>query len=190
MGGPGPSLFATADAMGGAVACESAESSGDADGAGGGDVLREICRCVLALPSPPDGPRPLDLTLEGLALLITDGHAVAAATLQRAAKVLTSIPVEDVLRWGWAATRASSAVWDYEGFHAISARQVQLVRDVGALAQLPLFLSPMGVARALMGDFAAWLKEAADPPETAFIAHRRLVEIHPFDDRNGRTARW
>ena len=42
---------------------------------------------------------------------------------------------------------------------------------------------------ALMGDFSAWLGRAADTPESAFIAHRRLVEIHPFDDGNGRTAR-
>jgi DNA-binding CsgD family transcriptional regulator len=156
-------------AWGAAILTVGGDESGDAEGAGGGDVLREICRCVLALPSPPDGPRPLDLTLEGLALLITDGHAVAAATLQRAAKVLTSIPVEDVLRWGWVATRASSAVWDYEGFHAISARQVKLVRDVGALAQLPLFLSPMGVARAWMGDFAGADAVAA---ESASVAAR------------------
>ena len=92
-------------------------------------------------------------TLEGLALLITEGHAAAAATLQRAAKVLTSIPVEEVLHWGWVAISASSAVWDYEGFYGISARQVRVVRDVGALAQLPLFLSQVGIARAWMGDF-------------------------------------
>jgi Fic family protein len=42
---------------------------------------------------------------------------------------------------------------------------------------------------ALMGDFAAWLAVAADTPEVAFAAHRRLVEIHPFNDGNGRTAR-
>jgi DNA-binding CsgD family transcriptional regulator len=138
-------------------------------GPGDGDVLLEICRSVRALPSPPDGPRPLDLALEGLALLITDGHAAAASTLQRAAKVLTSIPVEEVLRWGWVATRTSSAVWDYEGFHAISARQVQLVRDVGALAQLPLFLSQVGVARAWMGDFAGADAVAA---ESASVAAR------------------
>ena len=42
---------------------------------------------------------------------------------------------------------------------------------------------------ALMGDFAAWLHGMADTPETAFIAHRRLVDIHPFNDGNGRTAR-
>jgi DNA-binding CsgD family transcriptional regulator len=136
---------------------------------GDADVLLEICRSARALPPPPDGPRPLDLTLEGLALLITDGHAAAATTLQRAAKVLTSIPVDDVLRWGWVATRTSSAVWDYEGFHAISARQAELVREVGALAHLPLFLSQVGVARLWMGDFAGAGAVAA---ESASVAAR------------------
>ena len=42
---------------------------------------------------------------------------------------------------------------------------------------------------ARMGDFAAWLSTATDTPDTAFTAHRWLVEIHPFDDGNGRTAR-
>ena len=40
-----------------------------------------------------------------------------------------------------------------------------------------------------MGDFARWLTTAPDTPETAFLAHRRLVDIHPFNDGNGRTAR-
>jgi Fic family protein len=42
---------------------------------------------------------------------------------------------------------------------------------------------------ALMGDFAAWLTAAPGEPVTAFDAHRRLVDIHPFNDGNGRTAR-
>ena len=50
------------------------------------------------------------------------------------------------------------------------------------------FPSPAEVP-ALMGDFAAWLGDAPDTPETAFAAHRRLVDIHPFNDGNGRTAR-
>ncbi len=41
----------------------------------------------------------------------------------------------------------------------------------------------------LMTDFAAWLLTAPDTPETAFAAHRQLVDIHPFNDGNGRTAR-
>ena len=50
------------------------------------------------------------------------------------------------------------------------------------------FPSPAEVP-SLMGDFAAWLRDAPATPETAFTAHRRLVDIHPFNDGNGRTAR-
>src|SRR5215472_672473 len=120
----------------------------------GRDVLLEICRAAQALPPPPGDPRPLDLLLHGLALQTTYGPAAAAATLQRAGKVLTSIPVEDVLRWGWIATAAYTGVWDFDGLHAISIRQVQLVRDAGALVHLPLYLSQLGIALPWMGDFA------------------------------------
>ena len=41
----------------------------------------------------------------------------------------------------------------------------------------------------LMGDFAKWLSAAPATPESAFTAHRQLVNIHPFNDGNGRTAR-
>ncbi len=117
------------------------------------DGLLEICRAVQALPRPGD-PRPLDLLLDGLALLITDGHAAAAATLQRAAKMLTSIPIDDVLQWGWMAYSASAAVWDVEGMRAISARQAQLARAAGALAELPLYLNGLCLTTTWMGDFA------------------------------------
>jgi DNA-binding CsgD family transcriptional regulator len=120
----------------------------------GGGVLLEISRAILDLPRRPGAPRPLDLLLAGLALLTTEGRDAATPTLQRAAEVLPDLPVEDVLRWGWMATSASNAVWDNDGAYAISARQAQLVRDAGALAQLPLHLSALGMARAWTGDLA------------------------------------
>ena len=128
----------------------------------GGGVLLEISRAILDLPRRPGAPRPLDLLLAGLALLTTDGRAAATPTLQRAAEVLPDIPVEDVLRWGWMATAASNAVWDNDGAHAISARQVQLVRDAGAPAQLPLHLSALGMARAWTGDLAGAASNMAE----------------------------
>jgi Fic family protein len=42
---------------------------------------------------------------------------------------------------------------------------------------------------ALMADFATWLRTAPNTPDAAFTAHRRLVNIHAFNDGNGRTAR-
>ncbi|MET0227600.1 MAG: AAA family ATPase, partial [Actinomycetes bacterium] len=134
---------------------------------GGSDVVPEICRAVQALPPRPGGPRPLDLLLDGLALLTTDGHAAATPTLQRAATALLDLPLEDVLRWGWVAPAASNAVWDNDGARAISARQVQLVRDAGALAGLPLHLSALGIANAWTGDFAGAASNIAEADSVA-----------------------
>ena len=89
-----------------------------------------------------------------MAQLTVEGHAAAAPTLQRAAEALAEIPVEDALRWGWAAIGASTAVWDDEGMRAISARQVKLVRDAGVLAQLPLHLASLALSTSWTGDLA------------------------------------
>jgi hypothetical protein len=94
------------------------------------------------------------MLLDGLALLTTQGPAAATPTLQQAAKSLLEISMEDALRWGWVAMAASHAVWDYEGMLAIAARVLQLVRDAGALAQLPIHLSGLALAKAWIGDFA------------------------------------
>ena len=119
-----------------------------------GDVLVEICRAIQALPRRAGTPQALNLLLEGLALLTTDGRAAATPTLQSAAKALRSIAVEDVLRWGWSASGAIAAAWDDQAMLAIYARHVQLTRDAGALADLPIHLSALSFATAWVGDFA------------------------------------
>jgi len=70
----------------------------------------------------------------------------------------------------------------------IAGRYADQGRFVLTEAGRKAFPSPAEVP-ALMGEFAAWLGRAPDTPETAFAAHRRLVDIHPFNDGNGRTAR-
>jgi hypothetical protein len=81
---------------------------------GGADVLLDVCRAVRALPPLPADPHPLDLVIEGFALLVTDGHAVALPSLQRAATAVLQLPVEDVPRWGWHVGGVRSAIWDDE----------------------------------------------------------------------------
>jgi DNA-binding CsgD family transcriptional regulator len=145
-----------------------------AEDLGGPGVLPEICRAVQALLPRPGGPRPLDLLLDGLALLTTDGHAAATPTLQRAATALLDVPLEDVLRWGWLAMAASNAVWDNDGARAISARQVELLRDAGALAELPLHLSALGIANAWTGDFAGAASNIAEADSVAAATGSRF----------------
>jgi DNA-binding CsgD family transcriptional regulator/tetratricopeptide (TPR) repeat protein len=160
---------------------------------GGSGVLPEICRAVQALLPRPGGSRPLDLLLDGLALLTTDGHAVATPTLQRAATALLDIPLEDVLRWGWVAMAASNAVWDNDGARAISARQVQLVRDAGALAGLPLHLSALGISNAWIGDFAGAASNIAEADSVAAATGSRffpwaLLRLRALQGREGEAS--
>ena len=123
--------------------------------AGAGDLL-EVSRAARGL-QPADSPRPVDLVLDGLTLLVTDGPTVAAATLRQAASAFASadISVEEALRWGWLAQGAASAVWDDVRWRAILLRQVQIARDVGALDELPIDLGSLGTDAAWSGDFAA-----------------------------------
>ena len=133
----------------------------------GGHVFLEICRAARALPPQPGPARPLGLLLDGLALLTTDGHAAAIPALQRAAKAVADLPVEDLLRWGWMAQSASITVWDDEGSRALCARNVRLVRDAGALAELPIHLSGLGMARSWTGDLAGAAALAAEADSIA-----------------------
>ncbi|MBV8988887.1 MAG: AAA family ATPase, partial [Solirubrobacterales bacterium] len=137
------------------------------------DVLVEICRAVLALP-PLDAPRPCDLMLAGFALLITEGNAAATPTLQKAVMAVADIPVEDVLRWGWMTAGASAAVWDHEGWLTSCTRQVQVVREAGALAALPIHLTYLGMGIVWTGDFAGTASLVAEVENVAKVTGTRF----------------
>jgi DNA-binding CsgD family transcriptional regulator len=135
----------------------------------GSEDLPEICRAVRDLPSRPGPPRPVDLLLDGLALLVTDGYAAATPTLRRARAALATVRAEDVMHWGWMAPAASATVWDFEGMCAIAARTVQLVRNAGALAQLPILLAVLGALTVWRGDFAGAASLIAEADTVAMV---------------------
>jgi ATP/maltotriose-dependent transcriptional regulator MalT len=112
--------------------------------------------------------------LDGFALLITEGHAAATPTLQQAVLAVAGIPVEDVLRWGWMTAGASAAVWDHEGWLASCTRQVQVVRDAGALAALPIHLTYLGMATVWTGDFAGAASLVAEIASVAAMTGTRF----------------
>ncbi|HEY6310029.1 MAG TPA: LuxR C-terminal-related transcriptional regulator [Streptosporangiaceae bacterium] len=122
--------------------------------AAAGDLL-EVCRAARAL-APSAQPRTVDLVLDGLALVVTDGSATAAPTLRRAVSAFidADITAEEALRWGWLAQAAASALWDDDTWHALLVRQVRLAREAGALDQLPVMLDALGTAVAARGDLA------------------------------------
>jgi ATP/maltotriose-dependent transcriptional regulator MalT len=91
------------------------------------------------------------------------------------------------------APAASNAVWDNDGARAISARQVQLVRDAGALAGLPLHLSALGIANAWTGDFAGAASNIAEADSVAAATGSRffpwaLLRLRALQGREGEAS--
>jgi hypothetical protein len=122
---------------------------------GGG--VREVAAAARAAPPAPRPVRAPDLLLDGLAVLITDGYPAGVPLLKRALSAFRGedISMREQVRWLWVACHAAIVVWDWESWHALSARQVQFARDAGALAVLPMALTSLAAARLWPGDFAA-----------------------------------
>ena len=123
----------------------------------GAGSLHEVARAARSAPPPAGAPRPADLLLDGLAVLVTEGRARAAPLLRQAARVFAEdeITVEEGLRYGWLATTAAAIVWEEEYWHAIVARQLQSLREAGLLVHLPIWVQSMAIITAWRGDFAA-----------------------------------
>jgi DNA-binding CsgD family transcriptional regulator len=157
-----------------------------------GPSAGEVARAALAAPRPPEPPRASELLLEGLALLITEGYATGTPVLQQAVSVFRSetVGTEERLRWSWLAGRAAWRIWDFDSWDTLTARQVQVARDTGALTVLPLTLSlrvgvhlvsgELNVAASLVEQVGA-LADAIDnrtaPYPAVSVAAFRGVEV-------------
>jgi DNA-binding CsgD family transcriptional regulator len=110
-----------------------------ADGPG----LREVAEAARSAPPPPEPPRAVDLLLDGLALMTTEGPAAGAPTLGRAVSAFLTgeSSAEEEIRWLWLAVYAALDLWDDEAWHALAVRHVRLLRGAGALAMLPIALN-------------------------------------------------
>jgi DNA-binding CsgD family transcriptional regulator len=146
--------------------------------AGAGD-LREVSRAARAVPAPEHPPRLIDLLLDGLALMVTDGPAVAAPVLRRAAAAFTSAdtPVEERLRWTWLSQVPASYLWDFDSVLAITDGASRLARDAGALDQLPIDLQAQAQIATWAGDIPA---AAALITEAHVIAEATGTQIAPL----------
>jgi DNA-binding CsgD family transcriptional regulator len=119
--------------------------------------LVEVSRAAASAPRPSGPLRPLDLLLDALCALVTEGRAAAAPLLRRATVVLANeaTPAQESLRWGWRPLLPPILLWDETGWHAISARHLREAREAGALARLPIDLIDWGICVTWCGDFGA-----------------------------------
>jgi DNA-binding CsgD family transcriptional regulator len=118
-------------------------------GAGVVDVSRAAGRLPL-----PSSPRPADLLLEGMARLFTKGHAAARPVLERAITAVRGpeLSHQEQMRWLPVSCTASVELWDDEGWYEDTARYVDIVRNSGALSELPFCLNLRSVALILAGE--------------------------------------
>jgi DNA-binding CsgD family transcriptional regulator/tetratricopeptide (TPR) repeat protein len=102
-------------------------------------------------------PRAPDLLLQGLAVLHTEGYPAGTPILKRALRAFRSdeLSGEEGIRWLWLACHTAMDLWDDESWFVLSARQVKLARDAGALTVLPLALNRQAGLHVLTGEFAA-----------------------------------
>jgi DNA-binding CsgD family transcriptional regulator len=124
----------------------------------GGDIQEIACAAAAAPRTPHARQQVRDLLVDGLAAHFTDGYAAGLPILQKALSAFGHGTSDDEeLRWLWLGCIAALHVWDDEHWEELSARFVQIARDVGSLSELPLALT----TRAHMHLFAGELPAAA-----------------------------
>ncbi|MGW3512132.1 AAA family ATPase [Streptomyces sp. NPDC000994] len=116
--------------------------------------LTTVSNAARSARPAPDGPPPGDELLEGLATLVTDGTAAAAAGLRRAVTSFlgAEVSADDFLHWGVPVANAALSLWDFEAWDSVSTRHVELARSSGALAPLANALNAHRVVALWRGD--------------------------------------
>ena len=120
-----------------------------------GTGLLQVADAVRTAPSVLP-PRASDLLLDGWVLLITEGYQAGAPMLKRALSVFRSksVPRDEEIRWLWLACHTAYELWDDETWRLFSERLVELAREAGALAELPIALDALSSWALFAGDFA------------------------------------
>jgi DNA-binding CsgD family transcriptional regulator len=124
---------------------------------GSHDGVRKLADAARRAPPMSEPPRALDLLLDGLAVLHTEGYPAGTPMLKRAVCAFRSdeLSSEEGIRWLWLACRTAMDLLDDESWFVLSARQVSLARAGGALTVLPLALNLQAGIRIFAGQFAA-----------------------------------
>jgi DNA-binding CsgD family transcriptional regulator/tetratricopeptide (TPR) repeat protein len=127
---------------------------------GRGRGVLEAAEAARAAPPVPGPPRGIDLLLDGLATLLTEGWAAGVPLLRRARGAFQE---EDELRWLGLAWSTAADVWDADATYALATREVERAREAGALSRLPIALNQLAGIHVHAGEFdtAASLIEEA-----------------------------
>ena len=142
-----------------------------------GGTVQEVSRAALSGPQAPSTPRPSDLMLDGLSVLVIEGRAAAALGLRRAVSAFADgeAGIAGGLRWGYLRTAAACTLWDEENWRNVAVEQLQYVREAGLLVHLPMYLQSLGIVTTLRGDFATAGSLIAEADAVAEATGTRLA---------------
>jgi len=117
---------------------------------------REVGEAARGAP-PAELQRATDKLLDALAVRLTDGFAPSAPMIQRVLTAFSDedVPVQESMRWLLLAGVIAADLWDLERWDMVTARHVAIIREAGALSELPLALDSSAVVHVFAGDLAA-----------------------------------
>lgn len=116
----------------------------------------EIVAAARVSASAQQPPPAADLLLDALAVRITKGYGDVVEPLRGALEALRHRPAgKRGVRWLGLGCRLASDLWDDELWCAMTALQLQRVREADALAVLPYALADRAMMELSRGDFAA-----------------------------------
>jgi DNA-binding CsgD family transcriptional regulator len=140
------------------------------------DAHRVAVRALAAPPSLPQ-PRAVDLLLDGLALLITQGPELGTSRVRDALRAFRDGEMRSPqrLRWLWLCGRTAGFVWDYESWDSLTLQQIQTARQAGALGDLPLALSTRVGVQIFAGRLEAAAALVEESSALADVTDERIV---------------
>jgi hypothetical protein len=135
----------------------------------------------------PQPPTAMDLLLDGLTTRFTKGYAAALPQLRRALAAFQTDADHNrdgLLGWPWLACPVAREpippdLWDDEAWHHLAVHAVDLARELGAVASLPVALSYRAGVHVLSGEFA---QAPAPLEESDTLAEAAGIE-RPLDPR-------
>jgi tetratricopeptide (TPR) repeat protein len=111
--------------------------------------------------------------------LLSDSYAAAVPILREAQRAIGGgMSQAEQLRWMWGATVSSITLWDDEGWERLADRHLRLIRETGALSDLPVALGHRGQMHVFAGELgmAASLHEALE--EATELTGSNLAPYH------------
>jgi len=118
------------------------------------DGMLQVAAAVRGARPAPELASAAELLLDGLAVLTTEGHAAGAPLMSRALSAFRSqeASTDEALRWLPFACRMSRDAWDDDSWDVLSTRLIELARQTGALALLPIALLEGVAVRLAAGE--------------------------------------